>query len=152
MIAFIVYLYFQNYFHTYDNRLFVAGIPLLLGILPNIILHLQYLIEDSGKVILIDEENLIYKKKTVTKVIPINSIIKIEKITRENSRDGFVFKMPWAPFYFYKISLSNNEYILITCLITRNLNISNILISKKYCLIPILSSHKDIEIIPSKIE
>ncbi len=138
-IGFIFYKY--RTIGYFDPKLLWITLPFLLFIIPTLILHVQYFIEERKKVVEFDNirEVVTIKKGKSTIVLDYKYIKSITKVSRNISDDGGLHWFPWANYFYYRIVYQDDTVYLITSLIADSLNFGNINYSHESDMIPFLS-------------
>lgn len=124
----ILFLYdFSNWKFGFFLLLLFLGIPF-----PNFLIHIQYLIKNSGvRLIPINIDSFRYIKNGYEKTIRSEDVSKAEKIICSTSHE---FYNMTANYFYHQITLQNGEKIIITCLLAEELpiEVSEITIKKRF--------------------
>ena len=132
---------FAYYLLTKEEvSLFISLIFLIISI-PQIILHLQYRLEDKNKLIKVN-----YSKSTITveksqKPQVIFKIDEIKQIIRKKGQkeeDNTLYVFPYCYYHYTKIILTNGEKIFFTDFISKSIALNNIEIKEKISILNII--------------
>ena len=104
------------------------AIPGIVYFLPTIIVWIQYLINDNGKVLLIENNVFTYSdsKKNITISFNENDISEVRVVKRNLPGDLGLPGFPWHYFFYIDIILKNQKNIRLSFLTTPNPDIFRI--------------------------
>ena len=124
----LVFLYFliiaASYFFKFNlnNKgfLYVLIFILLADTLPTIIVHIQYLIANSGAILQINTESkeILYKTSKITVEKPFSDIISFKYYRSYAKRSGW---HSFGQYRYYKIIFTDKTKIVITCLLINDI-------------------------------
>lgn len=145
LIALIVII--SCFFYANQMLIYIFFIILLfIWVIPTTFIHLQYFLNDFRITLKINSFTntitIINEKTAEKKVIENNEISKIEIVKRAMKGDGGTYWFTWGPYCYYRIILTNNKHILITCLTIDETDINSLSAKKvvKNRIIPYISS------------
>ncbi|WP_344979862.1 hypothetical protein [Compostibacter hankyongensis] len=109
------------YFRFDTDYIFVMGIFYFIFILPAIYLHIEYYLENRGEEIEIRPNAMTIRRKGVERTFQINELDKII-LYKSANLDKFSIPLSAMEYYRYlRIITKGGEQIIVTCLMTRNL-------------------------------
>ena len=107
------------------TAIIIFSILYLIDLVPALILHIEYWIQNQGQKVLINENELIIKNKSEERVITTKEIRKITMHqTPSHSQDSNMRFMTIGSYYFAHVILRNGEDLILTSLLSPRLKAS----------------------------
>ena len=98
----------------------IIAIELVIDIIPTLIVHFQYLYQNSGLTLTVDFDNKYHefdKKGAISKY----SFLDISRLIRTSSYGRGTGWYSFAEYRYYKIIFNNNDKFIVTCLLVNNI-------------------------------
>lgn len=110
----------------FDRTAIIIAIVLyLVDLVPALILHVEYWIQNRGQEVLVDENELVIKSKSEKRIIKAKEIRKITMHqTPSHSQNSNMRFMTIGSYYFAHIYLQNGEDLILTSLLSPRLKAS----------------------------
>lgn len=143
----MIYIYFYG-LQLQPTFIYLAVFFLVFDILPALALHLQYLHENSGALLVIDKlgQRILYKKRQIIIDQSISDIVSFELIS---SYGGGRYNAGWYAFGEYRycrVIFKDSSKAIITCLMVNDIqntleNLLGISYKRKLKVFPFINSH-----------
>jgi len=119
IISIGVYLFYQRYGVPANSMLTIMILLYSIFAAPAIFLHFEYIINDWGVSITIDNRNkkVIYRKSQLEIIFAFDEIEKVYFFGETKDFNNLTTQNHY--FYFFK--LKNNKPLIISCLVVRNI-------------------------------